>query len=264
MLKYVQAAFWARPRIAGLGDVPLLAVGAGAFLLLGLIHPAIWLLGVGVIGGLTFGLASSPRFRTAIDAAEGNRRKPTVGAAELEAQLDRDSRRALDELCDKCQAVLTLYREQGADDAGIRTTAEALDKLRTLSVRLLHQKQRLLDASAGSQAVRIRASIEAAERELRSDGLTESVRNSRTATLELLRKRLSVAEQREVAISEITSDLQRIRTQIELALDEAALRSKPVAVSTRIELASQMLDARLFGNSTGSIDLDDDLVRSRT
>ncbi len=263
MLKYVKAAFWARPRIAGLGDVPLIALGAGAFAILGLIHPAIWLLGLGVIGGLTFGLASSPRFRTVIDAAAGNRGEPSLATSELEAQLDADSRRALDELRLKCQDVLTLYREQGADDTEMRTTAEALDKLRGLSVRLLHQKQRLFQAAAGSAATRIRASIDAVELELRSDTLTDTVRKSRTATLELLRKRLSVAEQREVAISEITSDLQRIRTQVELALDEASLRGKPVAVSTRIELASQMLDARLFGNSTGSIDLDDDLVRSR-
>lgn len=265
MWKYLKAAFWARPRIAGLGDVPLIAVGAGAFAILGIVHPAIWLLGFGTLGGLAFGLASSRRFRTVIDAqqlAAGSVRSEEAAREQLPL-LDAESRQQFADLRSKCDAVLALFREQGADDAEMRTTGEALEKLQAISTRLLIQRQRLLTAVARSDVRRIAAEIDLLERELRSDKLSDSVRNSRAATLELQRKRLDLSEQRSLAINEIGSDLQRIRTQVELALDEASLRGKPVAVSTKIELASQMLDARLFGNGSSSIDLDDDMVRTR-
>jgi hypothetical protein len=265
MWKYLKAAFWARPRIAGLGDVPLIALAAGAFTILGFIHPAIWLLGFGTLGGLAFGLASSQRFRTVIDAHELATRsgRSNEAAREQLPFMDAESRQQFAELRSKCDSVLALFREQGADKAELRTTGEALEKLQAISTRLLIQRQRLLGAMTKSDVRRISSDIDLLERELRSEKLSDSVRTSQTATLELLRKRLDVAEQRTVAINEITSDLQRIRTQVELALDEASLRGKPVAVSTNIELASQMLDARLFGNGTSSIDLDTDFARAR-
>jgi hypothetical protein len=162
MWKYLKAAFWARPRIAGLGDVPLIALGAGAFTILGFIHPAIWLLGFGTLGGLAFGLASSQRFRTVIDARElaASSGRSNEAAREQLPLLDAESRQQFAELRSKCDSVLALFREQGADQAELRTTGEALEKLQAISTRLLIQRQRLLGAMTKSDVRRISSDID--------------------------------------------------------------------------------------------------------
>jgi hypothetical protein len=212
---------------------------------------------------MCFGLATSPRFRNAVDAQRLASGKPDPAPLpDLDAALDAESKRQLADLRGRGAQVLALYREQGADAHELATTSDALGKLQSLASRLLLQKQRLLEAEARTDARRLRADIGLIERELTSTKISDSVRASRTATLDLLRKRLDLSLQRENAVSEIVSDLDRIRAQIDLAHDEASLRGKPVAVSTKIDLASQMLDARLFG--TTSLDLDPDFDRVRT
>jgi hypothetical protein len=264
MWTYLKAAFWSRPRLPGLGDVPVLALAAGAFAILGILHPSIWLLGLGTVGGMCFGLATSDRFRKVVDAQRLAASTASRGPAplpDLDAALDHESKRQLADLRARGAQVLALYREQGADALELSTTADALGKLQTLAARLLLQKQRLLEAEARTDARRLRSDIAQAERDLAAASLSDAARASRAATLELQRKRLDLSLQRENAVSEIVSDLDRIRAQVDLAHDEASLRGKPVAVSTKIDLASQMLDARLFG--TTSVDLDPDFTQVR-
>ena len=62
MWRYLKAAFLARPHLPGLGDVPVNILLAGGFAIVGIIHPAFWLLGLGVVGTLCLALATSPRF----------------------------------------------------------------------------------------------------------------------------------------------------------------------------------------------------------
>lgn len=267
MWRYLKAAFWSRPRIAGLGDVPVIALSAAAFAIAGVAFPPLWLLGIGVVGGLTFALSTSERFRKTVVAADlkRNGQSSTAQVQNLMAGLDAESRRQLAGVRGKAAAVLSLYQQQSADEIVMKTTRDALGKLEWLYLRMLLQKQRLLTTETASDAKRVRADLVDIERELTSDKLMATMRQSREATAELLRKRLSVAEQREHALSEIDSDLQRIETQIDLAMDEASLAGKPVAVSAKIELASQMLDARMFGTMAGAvIDLDEAVQRERS
>lgn len=68
MWRYLKAAFWARIRVPVLGFLPLIAVATGGFAIAGIAFPLLWLLGLGFIGGLTFGLAHSNQFRRGVDA----------------------------------------------------------------------------------------------------------------------------------------------------------------------------------------------------
>lgn len=265
MWRYLNAAFWARPRIPGLGDVPVIALAAGVFAVAGIAFPPVWLLGFGVIGGITFGLATSDRFRAVVRAKElgSDGAASAIQRQDLVSGLDAVSRRQLAGLQGKSAAVLTLYTQQQADELVMSTTREAIGKLEWLYIRMLLQRQRMLAMETASDARGIRADVTDIERELAGDKLSASMRESRRATLELLQKRLSAAEQRETALAEIDSDLKRIETQIELTMDEASLAGKPVAVSTKIELASQMLDARMFGRLSNAVsDMDEATERN--
>ena len=67
MFRYLSAAFVARPRIPGLGQVPVNLIGLAGAGILGLANPAFWFLGLGLEVAYLFGLASNRRFRDIVD-----------------------------------------------------------------------------------------------------------------------------------------------------------------------------------------------------
>ena len=89
-----------------------------------------------------------------------------------------------------------------------------------------------------AEADAIRRQIAEVEASLREAELSGPARESRAATLEMLRLRLEKATTRDGSLAEIQSDLQRVETQIDLALDDAMLRGKPEAISVRARAPS--------------------------
>ena len=68
------------------------------------------------------------------------------------------------------------------------------------------------------------------------------MRDSKRATVDLLRGRVDNIEHRATSLAEIEADLARIETQFDLALEEATLRGRPAAISVSVELTSRMLN----------------------
>lgn len=258
MWRYLRAAVFVRPRLGALGNVPvvvLAAVGAG---ILGLAQPAVWFAAAGVLGAFVFALATSERFRKLVDARElaGAAEASAAHRQELVATLDGASRQRLAELRGRARGVLHLYGTHGSDAAVVEASREALERLEWIYLKLLLARRTLAGDASTATPGALRQEIASLEKEL-SRPMTPSVRASREATLDLVRKRLANAEAREGSLAEIDSDLERIEAQVELARDEAALRGKPVAIGANIEMAGRLLDTNLFGASAPMVlDLD--------
>jgi hypothetical protein len=93
---------------------------------------------------------------------------------------------------------------------------------------------------------RLQADIVAIGRELGDPALSAAARESKTATLALLKRRAENVARRRQTLEEIASDLARIEAQVALVLENTTLEGKPQAISSDLELASQLLDGTQF------------------
>src|SRR5262249_49465175 len=93
---------------------------------------------------------------------------------------------------------------------------------------------------------------------------TAALRQSKAATLDILKRRLANIERREQSLEEVESDLTRVESQVDLILDNAAMQGKPQTISTDIELASDLVSGGMFGEAeTAVADLDRDYGKTR-
>jgi len=259
MYRYLKAAFLVRPRVPGLGALPVNVLSATVFLAMGFALPFLWPLGAGLIGAFCFVLASTPRFRRLVDALEQQRGSGAALAkrANLISSLDSEGRRRLAELMKRCGRVLDSHRRAGADNFSMQTTGEALDRLQWVYLKLLIARQMLAVRQDEIDGAQLRVEAASIEKELLSEKLSPSMRQSRQATLDLLNKRLESLATREQTSAEIDSDLRRVEAQVDVALDEATMSNSPSAINVNIELASQLMDASIYGNRGDTIaDLD--------
>src|SRR5262245_16204019 len=75
MLRYLKAAFLARPTIAGLGEVPVNLLAVAGVAILGFGCPGFWFLGLVLEAAFVFGLPSQPRFQQWVDAQEAKQQR---------------------------------------------------------------------------------------------------------------------------------------------------------------------------------------------
>jgi hypothetical protein len=87
----------------------------------------------------------------------------------------------------------------------------------------------------------VQRDIAALESDLGSTA-SEPLHESKSATLEILRKRLDNLQHGAQSLNEVESDLQRIEAQIDLAREQALHQERPPAISLNIDLATQLLD----------------------
>lgn len=138
MLEYLKKAFWAGPTVSGLGRLPLNALAVLGFSILGVGHPAFWLLGAGLEAAYLAAVASHPRFQRLIDAqrrSEGAA-QAEEGRDELIRKLDSPARKRLALVEEKRERILQLTREAGVGKAELASQQEALDGI--LSTYLKH------------------------------------------------------------------------------------------------------------------------------
>ena len=246
-MRYLYHAFLARP------DIPLLRLPWNALAVIaagiaGFWDPAIW--GVATAGEMVylFTLASNPGFQQWIDDRNrGELRGDTDETRRhLLSQLGGAARSRFRKLEEKRKRLEALYREQRNDDLFADSNVDALRHLSWLYLNLL-VAQRTLIVAPSSDAKDLQKQLAVVERELAAAD-TETLRTSRSATATLLRERLDNIQDRQRSLTEIEADLARIETQLDLALEEASLRGRPVAISSNIELTSHLL------NIDGSVD----------
>ena len=240
-MRYLWHAFFARP------DIPLLrlpwnALGLVAAAVAGFWDPSIW--GVAAAGEMIylFTLASNDGFQKSIaDRRLGELRGDTDDARkQLLSKVGGAARQRYKKLEDKRARLEALYRDHLSDDLLFEGNSAALKKLTWLFLNLL-VAQRTLIVAPESDERDLQKQIAQLERELASAPDSGSLRDSKEATIQLLRERLANVQHRETSLAEIDADLARIETQFDFVLEEATLRGRPTAISANVELTSDLL-----------------------
>lgn len=255
MLRYLKAAFWAGPVLPGLGKVPLNALLVVGAVILGFVEPAIWLAALGLETAFLFLLSTSGRFRRVVDAVERYEQGGVSDAQRMALinALPPPVRQRMFRLDEKCARVLELQTKLQEEDFSLASNRQALRRLGWLYLKLLTARHYLASQESQATLASLNEAIGQLERELADMGLLPSLRDSKASTLEILRKRLHTLERREQTLAEIDADLMRIEAQVDLALENAPLRGSVHAVSANIDLASDLLDADLFGASAATV-----------
>jgi hypothetical protein len=259
VLRYLKAAFFSRVPVPALGALPLNVLGVVAFGALGLVDSGFWMLGAGLETLFLVGLATNARFQKVVDAqgsltagidAEGKRR-------ELVRSLPSDLQTRLVVLTGKCHRVAEIFRNQQAEDFVLEANHDALQRLEWVYLKLLVAQQNLLTTANSETEVTLRSRIAALENDLRQGSESDSLRQSRSATLAILKERVANVRRRAESLAEIESDLTRIDAQVDLMMENATIQGKPQTIATDIELATNLAGSSLFGEAESAVaDLD--------
>jgi len=248
MFRYLSAAFMARPRIPGLGEVPFNLLALAGFAIVGLASPAFWFLGLGLEAAYLFSLASNSRFREIVDARSVPApplRRQSAGWEQLVGELGGQERSRLLELKAKLQRVISLYDRFHADDITSGQNRESLLALLGHYARLLQARENLALQWTDDDANELRDQAGVIETQLKQAGLSVELRNSKMRTLEIVQARIENQKRRDQMREEIESELNRIEAQFDLALENAAMSSTPQAISSDLAIDLARFDAAL-------------------
>lgn len=248
MLRYLGAAFTARPRISGLGEVPLNLLALAGFGIVGLANPAFWALGLGFEVAYLFGLASNSRFRSVVDSRGNPAPRPraqTMGWEQIVGELGGQERSRLLGLKDELQRILALYDRFHHDDITSGQNRESLLALLGHYARLLQARENLAQQWTDDDDRELRGQADALEAQLQQAGLSDELRTSKLRTLEIVQARIGNQKRREQMGEEIESELNRIEAQFDLALENAAMSSTPQAISSDLAIDLARFDAAL-------------------
>jgi hypothetical protein len=254
LFRHLKAAFLAAPEIPGIGRLPLNAITLAGLAILGFGHPGFWLLGLGAEAAYLYALATSPRFQrlVAAESLQETRSAEEIQRHAMLVKLSPEARQRMTKLEENCQRIIELNAESEVEDFLIGNDSDALGKLRGLYLKLLVAAQNLTEHDQQAVEEQIARQIASVKGDLLDSSLSPALRESKTATLRILAKRLANFERRELALEEIASDLMRIEVQIDLALENTGIRGK--SESFNIGLVSQLLaDNALYGDSGASI-----------
>ena len=259
MWRYLTAAFWAQPDLPGFGRLPLNLLAVIGMGVLGLANPGFWLLGLGAEVAFLFALATSSRFQKVIDSQE-----LTITTTDAEQkrqaliqQLTLDARQRLTASELKAQRIVEVQRQSQFSEFVLDSTREALGRMTWVYLKLLIARHRLMEQARLDTPGELETRVAALERDLTSHGLSDAMRISKNATLEITRKRFATLQRRQQSLAEIDSDLIRTEAQMDLALENAAIQDQPTATGSDLTLASHLLDGGLYGADAATVmDLD--------
>jgi hypothetical protein len=253
--RYLKSAFLVSVDVPSLGRVPVNVLLASGFAILGIAQPAFWLVGAAVEAAIVPSLAFNPRFQKYVES-----QRVQAAGNDAEAQrraliqiLPRDSQKRLADLAANCERVLDVYRSQQAEDFIVDNSRDALKSLQWVYLKLLVAQHHLQDPSSHDSVTDLKDKIRTLEAQIKDPDESDSLRQSKTATLTILKKRLENSGKREQSLEEIDSDLTRIEAQVDLILENATMQGKPQTISSDIELASDLLGAGVFGDDESAI-----------
>jgi len=264
--RYLKAAFLIGADVPGLGRLPVNALAAAGFLILGFGHPGFWLLGLAAEAAILPTLAFNKRFQNYVEATgrQVTSEDSQVKRSTLIQTLPPEYRKRIADLDRKCGKVLEVYQNAQAEEFLVETNRDALDNLKWVYTKLLIARYHLLTAGTDDSLQSLQKKIDSLEKDLSNFDETPALRQSKTATLNILKRRLANIQRREQSLEEVESDLTRVESQVDLILDNAAMRGKPQTISSDLQLASDLVGGGLFGESESAVaDLDRDYSGTR-
>ncbi|MGA2098105.1 MAG: hypothetical protein ABSH39_17525 [Candidatus Acidiferrum sp.] len=266
MWRYLKAAFFVGVQVPALGRVPVNALAAAGFLILGFGHPGFWLLGLAAEAAIVPSLAFNKRFQKVVEAEDkqlssGDSQSKRSSLVKL---LPSEYQSRLANLERRCDKVLEVYGNAQAEEFLVDTSRDALENLKWVYLKLLIARYHLLTAGTEDTPESLDKKIKSIESQLQDKSESPALRQSKAATVDILKRRLENIHRREQSLEEVESDLTRVESQVDLILDNAAMQGKPQTISTDIELASDLVSGGMFGDAESTVtELDRDYGKAR-
>jgi chromosome segregation ATPase len=242
--EYVRAAFNARP--AGM-FIPPNWIGLGVFGFLGVLNPGFWIIGLGCELAYLGWLGTHPRFQRLVtgDHLLDERRRWQARLYELIRQLPPDDQQRYRALENRCQSILEQQAQSGLSP-GLEEQGEGLGRLVWIYLRLLLTREsirKIIRESANTQdeAARMKERIDKLQQQLQQPSITEDLRKSLTAQIEILQQRQEKKQEAQEKLAFLDAELTRIQEQVELLREQAVLSTDPAVVSQRIDQVTTTL-----------------------
>jgi len=252
---YIKAAFLVGVDVPQLGRIPVNVLLTAGFVILGVAQPAFWLAGLAVEASLVTTLAFNPRFQKYVQGQQLQVAKDDdeVRRLQLIQLLEPEARRKLSALGLKCNRNIDVYRSQQAEGYIIDTNREALNRLEWNYLKLLVARHHLVSGDSNESEQSMQQKVKELEADLRNPNQPDALRDSKSATVAILKQRLANIQRRSETLQEIDSDCTRVEAQVDLVLENATMQSKPQTISSDIELASDLLGAGIFGDDESAV-----------
>ncbi len=241
---YVKRAFFVKPHIKGLGEVPVNVLAVGGIAVLGLANPGFWLLGASVEVAYLYLVSHDERFRKwvqAMERAEHSGDQVARKEAMLEGLTDKRQMRYRD-LERRCRDMLGAARKTGGSLGFEQPLHEGLNRMLWVFLRLLVSSQ-VLEAHLRQNSREVLdkeiAGYERHYEEVREDPAKERIAKSLASTLELTRKQRENLEKAYENAQFIQAELLRIEQQVKLMIQEATLSRDAGSLSGRVDEVMQ-------------------------
>ena len=241
---YIRSAFNARPM--GM-FIPPNWIGLGLFGLLGILNPGFWIIGAGCELAYLGWLGTHPRFQNLVtgDRLLDEQRRWQSKVYQLIRQLppeDQDRYRTLES---RCKSILE-QQAQLSLSPGLAEQGEGLGRLVWIYLRLLLTREgirKIIRESSGSadDAAQMKERIEKLQQQLQQPSITDDLRKSLTAQIEILQQRQDKKKEAVEKLAFLDAELTRIQEQVELLREQAVLSTDPEIVSQRIDQVTTTL-----------------------
>jgi hypothetical protein len=236
---YVHAAFSARP--AGM-FVPPNWVGLGIFGFLGVVNPGFWIIGAGCELAYLGWLASHPRFQKVVDGSQllDERRHWQERLYRLIRELPPDDQQRYRALEARCQGILDQQSHGETLTTGLQEQGEGLGRLAWIYLRLLLTRESIRkiireSSNSSEHASELKERIDKLQQQLQQPSITEDLRKSLTAQIEILQQRQEKKREAVEKLAFLDAELTRIQEQVELLREQSVLSTDPEVVSQRID-----------------------------
>jgi hypothetical protein len=236
---YIQAAFFQKVHVPGLGLMPANLLGLIGIGFLGIGFPALWILGLGLETAYLTALAGNARFQKSVrgrgvtaEAEVWNRRREAIVNSLTEANRNRHR-----ELIQKSFGV-SLQSHNPAADMVRKNVAGLL----WTHLNLLASQEKVNSISV--MVSRSKSSQEIADLENRiQEAVPESpLFRSLEASLALVKKRLVNLDRAEESSKVIAAEVERIERQINLLREETALGHNPEFITGHLDSVTRSLE----------------------
>jgi len=241
---YIRSAFNARPM--GM-FIPPNWIGLGVFGFLGILNPGFWIIGLGCEFAYLGWLGTNPRFQNLVsgDRLLDEQRRWQTKVYELIRQLPPDDQQRYRALESRCKNILDQQSQLGLSP-GLAEQGEGLGRLAWIYLRLLLTREairKIVRESSGpaEDAAQLKARIDKLQEQLQQPSVTEDLRKSLTAQIEILQQRQEKKREAGEKLAFLDAELTRIQEQVELLREQAVLSTDPEVVSQRIDQVTTTL-----------------------
>ena len=242
--RYVRRAFFIKPYIKGLGEVPVNLLAVAGIAVAGLANPGFWLLGASAELAYLFLMSQDERFRKWVRAMDEAATGGDAGArkeAMLSGLSDKRQMRYRD-LEGRCAQVLDSARRSGGTTGLEQPMVDSLNRLLWVYLKMLVSSQVLETHLRQTSSEVLEHEIETLERQLeeaQQDPARERIAKSLAGTLDIARKRRENLSKAYEDAQFIQAELLRIEQQVNLMIQEATLSRDAGFLTGRVDEVMQ-------------------------